>query len=234
MADSSGWLERPADAGNANSFAPAFESSGRPVVPWTSWRCSSRSVTAAPGRSTSSTGFDPVVQGSSVACRSGFFLLFAAGLIACTGTPPEAPEAAGDVMPRPGIRFDPATIQVGTTFGDLRAIDVSVAPSQVAGEYVGSVEFAGSVRLKGPPIVLEDGGPPFICFQVADESAGLLPRMAHDDRNVWFCFDNQELALAELGDRIRQRVEVVVSRYRTVYQYTDAHDSAWLEDVVEE
>jgi hypothetical protein len=164
--------------------------------------------------------------------RRGFALF--AGLLAIGACSADVPGDLGDraVAHAESLRFDPATIRPGDTVGNLEVVSVDVSPAQGTGTYVGSVRFAGDLHLRGVAIVLETEGPGFHCFNVAEEHALRVPRMRHDERRAWFCFDNEEEAAARLRSRVGQPVEVVVSDYRTVYEFTDAHDTAHLEDVL--
>jgi hypothetical protein len=164
------------------------------------------------------------------------FALFAVSLVlgACTPEGQEAPGRAASpaAATAESLRFDPATIRPGDRVGELEVVSVDVSVAQGTGTYVGSVRFAGELHLRGVPIVLEMEGPVLHCFNVDEEHALRVPRMRHDERRAWFCFDNQEEAAARLGTLLRQPVEVVVRDYHTVYEFTDAHDSAHLEDVL--
>jgi len=111
----------------------------------------------------------------------------------------------------------------------MEVASVNLGRSPVDGGYIGSVSFEGNVRLSGSPFLLGADAPEALCFNVDDDSAHHLPRMRHDDRSVWFCFENQEAARQRLEPHLGNPVEVEISGYSTVYDYTDAHDTARLE-----
>jgi hypothetical protein len=153
------------------------------------------------------------------------------GMAACSA---EASPDQGAPTGEPGrsLRFDPATIRSGDRLGDLEVISADIGVAQGTGTYVGTVRFAGDLHLRGAPIVLDTEGAALLCFNVDEEYGFRLPRMRHDERRPWFCFDNEEEAAQRLQPLVGRQVEVVVSDYRTTYQFTDAHDTAHLEEVL--
>jgi hypothetical protein len=132
-------------------------------------------------------------------------------------------------------RFDPAGIQVGDTVAGLVVTFADVGISQVDSAYVGSVRFAGELVVSGTYRALyDDPEPSLICFHVDAESAERIPRMLHDERNVWFCFENEAEAERLLGPPGTPGTATVeISDYRTVRQFTDAYDTARLLRVIE-
>jgi hypothetical protein len=127
-------------------------------------------------------------------------------------------------------RFDPARIAVGDRVAGLEVVAVDVQPSQVDGAYVGSVGFSGEVTVGGRYYALhDDPSPSTLCFDVDAESAPRIPRMRHDNRKVWFCFENQAEAARLLGPPGGAGTATVTIRdYRTVHEFTDAFDTATL------
>jgi hypothetical protein len=134
------------------------------------------------------------------------------------------------IAPPAPNRFAPESARPGESIAGLEIVSAELAQSEVNSAYVGWVQFSGEVELEGVPRVIESNEPEFLCMDVSDETADRLPRMRHDDRRVWFCFTNQEEAKAAIGNRIGQRVRVRISDYRTVYEFTDAYDTAELEE----
>jgi hypothetical protein len=157
---------------------------------------------------------------------------------------PATPGPAGDTFtsgtsnaPRAAAptQFDAQQVRAGATFGGLKVADVKLQP--VAGadtKMAGSVRFTGEAELLGSyrahfdyPEVKEP------CFWVDVESWGKLPRAQGDTRIVWFCFENRDEAVKQLGALGTQaRATIVVDNYTTHLSQSDAFDTARLVRVV--
>lgn len=132
--------------------------------------------------------------------------------------------------PRPPLIFDPANLREGLVVGALTVDSADVVWSEELREWVGSVRFAGDVRLTGSTVAdsakeRSRGA----CFEADSASAAQLPRWPGDDRRPWFCFENADTARRMLGAPDSSRAAtIVVNRFTTVRAHTDAANSAWL------
>jgi hypothetical protein len=163
--------------------------------------------------------------------------LLVAALAVLGGCRP-SPDAKGDAGPgpaetagpQPPLSFDPANIREGLLVGGLRVDSADVAWSEELREWVGSVRFAGDVRLAGTTIVDSAGGAARACFEADSASASYLPRWPGDERRSWFCFENADTARRLLGAAATssRAVTIVVNRFTTLRAQTDAVNSAWL------
>jgi hypothetical protein len=165
-------------------------------------------------------------SGSREIPRLAASLLTALILGAC-GPAAEAPAVARE--PGSSNRFDVESVRPGDRIGDLTVVSVDVQPSAADNRYVGSVAFEGRARVRGVPFLLEDGGTPIVCFNLLEDVPNPLPRMRHDERRAWFCFENEREAHDALTGSLGRVVEVEVGAYRTVYEFTDSHDTVVLE-----
>ncbi|MBD1850536.1 hypothetical protein [Leptolyngbya sp. FACHB-711] len=146
-------------------------------------------------------------------------------------TPPSASIAL--LTPTRSNQFDPTTLQVGDRIQGLEVRQVDVQKA-FDGSMVGTVAFQGEVLLTGTyrphpqsPDVQS------VCFDGDAASATQLPRFLNDDRKVWFCFENQEAAIQQLGTiGTTGKATIVIDQYTTIRQFTDAVDSAVLVWVV--
>lgn len=124
---------------------------------------------------------------------------------ACDSTPTPAGVAAIDVLPRvaprPGIRFDPATIRKGTSVGALVLDSITAHRSVADSTHVGMARFRGEIQLAGWTMRHPDpdANRVFTCFEADSSSAARLPRWGGDERRPWFCFSNRAEAAQALG-----------------------------------
>jgi hypothetical protein len=143
------------------------------------------------------------------------------------------PLSGGAAVP-PENRFDPTTIRPGTEFLGLTVTSANVSRSVTDESYIGDVRFAGDIELVGryhPHFDYPENQAK--CFSVAETSVPKLPRWPDDERRVWFCFENQEFAIRELGAAgTSGDATIVVRRYMTVRSMSDVVDEAELVSVV--
>ena len=124
---------------------------------------------------------------------------------ACDSTPNPAGVAAIDVLPevapRPGIRFDPASLRKGTSVGALVLDSITVRQAVVDSTHVGMARFRGEIRLSGWTMRHPDPDANRVvtCFEADSSSASRLPRWRGDERRPWFCFSNRVEAAQALG-----------------------------------
>jgi hypothetical protein len=135
----------------------------------------------------------------------------------------------------PPTQFNPQQVRVGAAIGGLRVAQTTLQPSPKADTKVtGSVKFAGEAELLGSyrahfdyPEVKEP------CFWVDLQSWSKLPRAQGDTRIVWFCFENRDEAIKQLGALgSESRATIVVDNYTTHLSQSDAWDTARLVRVV--
>lgn len=167
-----------------------------------------------------------------IAMRIAPFMLaltFALAASACTpdSKDPLRHPSAPPESPAPVI--DPQGVEVGDSLGRF-VIERVALQRALDGEWVGSVDLAGTVELAGRygphpayPEVDE------VCFFPDDDPAEMLPRLPHDRRTAWFCFSNG----AEAGEMLGAppsagRAQVSIDEYRYVFERTDAFNTARL------
>lgn len=123
-------------------------------------------------------------------------------LVACSRAPPN--DAARIDTPRaeplrPGVRFDPATLQPGTSVGALVADSVASRVTPIDSTRVGTARFRGEIELNGQTMKHPDSDVQAVCFEADSLSAARLPRWQGDERRPWFCFTNDAEARRALG-----------------------------------
>jgi len=147
-------------------------------------------------------------------------------------------DAKGEAEPPPGrpsgppppLIFDPANLRRGMDVGELRVDSTDVVWGEGVGEWVGTVRFAGEIRLRGTAVPhLVDPDQRITCFEADSASGRRLPRWPGDERRPWFCFEDPAAAARMLGapDSTRLRT-ITVDRFTTVRAFTDAVNSARL------
>lgn len=123
----------------------------------------------------------------------------------CDRMPVPVGVAAIDVLPhgtpRPGVRFDPSTLERGGSVGAF-TVDSIVArrvPNDTT--YVGMARFTGTIELNGWTFRHPDPDLRRVltCFEADPSSAARLPRWSGDERRAWFCFSNRAEAARALG-----------------------------------
>ena len=131
--------------------------------------------------------------------------------------------------------FDPGDLAVGDSVLGLRVATLDVARAFEDSVWVGSVTFEGEVELRGiyqghydyPEV-------PAPCFHVTDSaSVRRLPRFAPDSYSTrmktWFCFENGDEAVAQLGPPdVPREASIVVTDFTAVRYFSDAVASARL------
>ena len=131
-------------------------------------------------------------------------------------------------------QFDPRQVQPGSTIAGLKVAAVDVQPAQLDTRVSGSVRFAGEVQLDGsyrPHFDYPEVREP--CFWVNVDSWSKLPRAAGDQRVIWFCFENRDQAVRQLGGLDTQAyATIVIDNYTTHLTGSDVWDTARLVRVV--
>lgn len=154
-------------------------------------------------------------------------LLLAAAAAACAGDAPPPPPAQR-TWEHLGVPFAPDSVQVGDTVAGLRVERVRVERA-VDGSAVGSVWFAGTLRLRGRTMRNPDDAYTAPCFEADSASAERLPRWKGDGRRPWLCFDDPADATARLGPPSAPReVEVSVAGLAVHRNLSDAVNGARL------
>ena len=147
---------------------------------------------------------------------------------------PDSVAALDNDRPAAPTQFDPRQIQSGSTIGGLKVAAVDVQPAPIATGVSGSVRFAGEVQLVGsyrPHFDYPEVREP--CFWVNADSWSKLPRAAGDQRVIWFCFENRDEAVRQLGPLGTQAyATIVIDNYTTNLTGSDAWDTARLVRVV--
>lgn len=131
--------------------------------------------------------------------------------------------------------FDPRQLEPGEEFMGLEVVSVQ-ADSLPNYGVTGRVQFQGQIAVSGTyePNHQLAGNTEKPCFVVDEAAAKQLPRFLGDDRQVWFCFNNPEVAKQQLGgeDSQPKKAVIVINDYETVYYPSDAFDTATLVRVI--
>jgi hypothetical protein len=145
-----------------------------------------------------------------------------------------APDTTAAATPAPrtwehlGVPFAPESLRVGDTVAGLRVERLRVERA-VDGSAVGSVSFAGALRLRGRTMRHPDEGYPAPCFEADSASAERLPRWRGDGRRPWLCFDAPADAAARLGPPSAPRdAEITIDGFTVHRTLSDAVNAARL------
>jgi hypothetical protein len=132
-------------------------------------------------------------------------------------------------------RFDPPRVVVGDTILGLRVsrLEVHAVPDR-PGEWVGSVDFEGSVTLSGtyrPHFAYPE--PDLQCLYPDKASASKLPRFPEDERVSCFCFSNQDEARRLLRPSPDTgAATLVIEAFRYAYSFSDVFNPGKLSTVI--
>jgi hypothetical protein len=146
-----------------------------------------------------------------------------------------APGAAVDSVTGTGDKFDAMRAQTGNAIGTLRIASLDVQPAtQTLVGVKGAIGLKGQLQLSGDyrahyeyPVVKQ------ACFYPAAEDWKKIPRAKGDERAIWFCFDNQEDAIKQLGALGTQtKATIVVENYTIKLDKSNVWDTARLVRVV--
>ncbi|HEX6064520.1 MAG TPA: hypothetical protein VFZ04_09895 [Longimicrobiales bacterium] len=134
----------------------------------------------------------------------------------------------------PPTQFDAKTVKTGDRIGGLTVAAANLTTAQSDIGVSGSVRFSGEAEVTGSYRAHfdypENKAP---CFWVDVESLAKLPRAQGDQRLVWFCFENSDVAIRQLGELGTQsRATIVIDNYTTNLHQSDAWDTARLVRVV--
>ena len=174
-------------------------------------------------------------------------LIVSLPLIACekaADQPGPSPDSAGDTvsMPAPLARdtlsgrtfFDPQHLRVGATVGGLKVDRMNIQPSPIPTGFSGSIRFAGEVEVAGTYRPHHDY--PEVnaaCFFVDEAHWPKLPRARGDARIIWFCFENFQTAIEQLGPlSAESKATIIIDEYTLNMSGSDTVDSAKLIRVV--
>lgn len=136
-------------------------------------------------------------------------------------SPPEAEEKESNV-------FDAREIKIGDKISGLKAVNIEVSNGEVE-DYDAYVDFEGQVTVSG--IYKHNLNDEFldheISFRVDEESAAKLPKLAHDQRYVWFMFMNHDEAEKALGaPGTEGKAIVTIKNYSINYAHTEIWNTA--------
>jgi len=146
---------------------------------------------------------------------------------------PGATVRSGKSAERPGIRFDPVTLEPGSRVGSLRVESIERRRA-VDGTWVGMVRFSGELTLEGPTLAHPESDVRAVCFEAGVESAAFMPRWSGDERRPWFCLENLEEASRLLAPPGVERAATIVVDGFTIHRgLSDEVNSARLIRVLE-
>jgi hypothetical protein len=134
----------------------------------------------------------------------------------------------------PPTQFDAKTIKRGDRIGGLAVAAANLNAARTDIGMSGWVRFSGETEVTGSyrahfdyPEVKEP------CFWVDFESLAKLPRAQGDQRLIWFCFENRDVAIQQLGALGTQaHATIIIDDYTTNLQQSDVWDTARLVRVV--
>ena len=176
-------------------------------------------------------------------------MMLALMLCACDKASDEPAPAAADsmardsaTMPAPLARdtlsgrtfFDPQHTVIGSKVAGLKVDRMNIQPSSIPTGFSGSIRFAGEVEVAGTYRPHHDY--PEVnaaCFFVDPEDWPKLPRARGDARIIWFCFENFQTAIEQLGPLSAEtRATIIIDEYTLNMSGSDTVDSAKLVRVV--
>lgn len=140
-----------------------------------------------------------------------------------------APEPANNV-------FQLATLQVGDTvagmtvksitgYGDGSADPGPPTIHDVRIEFEGRATVTGTYTYHLPEDEFLGNA---VCIDVDETSQHLLPRMAGDERYLWFCFENEDEAQAAFGEPGFGTATVVIDNYTIIHYPSEVWNMATL------
>lgn len=124
--------------------------------------------------------------------------------------------------------FDARQVKEGDIVSGLKVTKVEV---HNAGDedYDAYVDFEGEVTVSGTFThnLNDEFFDHEITFKVDEESAAMLPKLAHDQRYVWFMFMNHDEAEKALGDPGTEgKATVTIKNYSIKYAHTEIWNTA--------
>lgn len=143
--------------------------------------------------------------------------------------------AGGGPAMEGGALVDANAVRVGDQIAGVRVATKKIqsAPASPLG-VTGSLSFDGEIELTGSYRAHFDY--PEVraaCFWVDVQEWTRLPRVKGDQRLKWFCFQNDQDAVRQLGALgTETRATIVINNYTTNLEQTDAWDTARLVRVV--
>ncbi|HEX2974905.1 MAG TPA: hypothetical protein VHO68_03125 [Bacteroidales bacterium] len=148
-------------------------------------------------------------------------------------TKPAAEQSAESVSPpaaeeKVSNLFDARKVKVGDQIAGLTVNKVEVHNANDE-DYDANVDFTGEVTVSGTfKHNLDDEFLDHeISFKVDEESSDLLPKLAHDQRYVWFMFMNHDEAEKMLGEAGTEgRATVTIKNYSIKYAHTEMWNTA--------
>ncbi|HYF83957.1 MAG TPA: membrane lipoprotein lipid attachment site-containing protein [Clostridia bacterium] len=124
--------------------------------------------------------------------------------------------------------FDARKVKSGDQVAGLRVTKVEVH-NAADDDYDAYVDFEGEVTVSGTfkHNLNDEFLDNEITFNVDEESAALLPMLAHDRRNVWFMFMNHDEAEKALGVAGTEgKATVTIKNYSIKYAHTEIWNTA--------
>jgi hypothetical protein len=121
--------------------------------------------------------------------------------------------------------FDAREIEVGDQVAGLKVVNIEVQNGEEE-DYDAYVSFEGEATVSGTfKHNLDDEFLDHeISFKVDEEGSDLLPKLAHDERDVWFMFMNHDEAEKALGAAGTEGAATVTIRN---YSINYAHTEIW-------
>lgn len=126
--------------------------------------------------------------------------------------------------------FDARMVKEGDLVAGLKIIKVQVDSPEVE-DYDAYVDFEGEVTVSGTfkHNLNDEFLDHEISFKVDEESEALLPKLAHDQRYVWFMFMNHDEAEKALGAAGTEgKAAVTIKNYSINYAHTEIWNTAEL------
>jgi hypothetical protein len=143
--------------------------------------------------------------------------------------------AGGGTAMAGGALVDANAVKVGDEIAGVRVATrkIQSAPASPLG-VTGSLSFDGEIELTGSYRAHFDYPEVRVpCFWVDVQEWSKLPRVKGDQRLKWFCFQNDQDAVRQLGALgTETRATIVINNYTTNLEQTDTWDTARLVRVV--
>ncbi len=137
--------------------------------------------------------------------------------------PQDQPAKAGNI-------FEGEQVKVGDTVAGMRIVSLEIHPENGA-DYDAYICFEGEATVTGTFKHMKDDEflGDEISFKVDEASQGILPKLRHDERYVWFTFSNREAAAEAFGPPGSEgTATVTIKDYCINYAHTEIWNTAEL------
>lgn len=150
-------------------------------------------------------------------------------------SPPPETACESLAMDDPNV-VDPSQIEVGETVMNLELVSLSAHCLTLGRDaaYYGHAAFRGEVTVGGVVRTrYQLPGSEGVCFDVMQAHDRRLPRLLGDRRKPWFCFNNPEQVVQQLGGEGDYFSMVVIDEFSIAHEPKDVMNRATLIKVID-